>query len=377
MLKNIQLTLMIGPAVPVPAPRVVVEALESVQITAGGERTGFQLKFALSKNSLLQTTMLPAGYFDPGVTRVIVAVTLGGIPNVLVDGIVTRQEVAPSNEPSHSMLTITGEDLSVLMDVVEAPFMRFPALTVVGIVYATLAKYAVFGIAPIAIPPLFEDPTKANPTTAIPTQNGTDLAYIKQLATQAGYVFYIQPGPAIGTSIAYFGPDIRIPNPQRALSVNMDAHSNVETITFTLDGLKAKILVLSVLDPVTKKINIPVPVPNISILRPPLGARPTVPMKVEFSREQTKQSIPAAIGNALARVAASSDTVTASGTLNVLRYGGVLQARQLVGVRGAGLAYDGMYYVNTVTHNIKQGEYKQSFTLSRQGLISQTPAVLV
>lgn len=377
MLKNIQLTLMIGPAVPVPAPRVVVEALESVQITAGGERTGFQLKFALSKTSPLQTTMLPAGYFDPGVTRVIVAVTLGGIPNVLVDGIVTRQEVAPSNEPSHSTLTITGEDLSVLMDVVEAPFMRFPALTVVGIVYATLAKYAMFGIAPIAIPPLFEDPTKANPTTAIPTQNGTDLAYIKQLATQAGYVFYIQPGPVIGTSIAYFGPDIRIPNPQRALTVNMDAHSNVETITFTLDGLKAKILVLSVLDPVTKKINIPVPVPNISILRPPLGARPTVPMKVEFSREQTKQSIPAAIGNALARVAASSDTVTASGTLNVLRYGGVLQSRQLVGVRGAGLAYDGMYYVNTVTHNIKQGEYKQSFTLSRQGLVSQTPAVLV
>jgi len=375
MLKNVQMTLLVGPGVPVPAPRLVIDALSSVQITSGGERTGFQLKFAVSKTSKLQTTMLPAGYFDPGVTRVIVAVTLGGIPNVLVDGIVTRQEVAPSNDSSHSTITITGEDLSVLMDVVEAPFMRFPAMTVVTIVYATLAKYAVFGIAPIAIPPLFEDPTKANPTQAIPTQNGTDLAYIKQLAAQAGYVFYIEPGPVIGTNIAYFGPDIRIPIPQKALSINMDAHSNVETLTFTLDGLKKKILVLNVLDPVTKKINIPVPVPNISILRPPLGARPTVPMKVEFSREQTKMSIPAAIGAALGRVAASSDAVTATGSLNVLRYGAVLKARGLVGVRGAGLMYDGMYYVNTVTHSIKRGEYKQNFTLSRDGVISNTPAV--
>jgi hypothetical protein len=48
----------------------------------------------------------------------------------------------------------------------------------------------------------------------------------------------------------------------------------------------------------------------------------------------------------------------------------------LVGVRGAGVTYDGMYYVNTVTHNLKQGEYKQSFSLSRDGLISQTPVVV-
>jgi hypothetical protein len=29
-----------------------------------------------------------------------------------------------------------------------------------------------------------------------------------------------------------------------------------------------------------------------------------------------------------------------------------------------------------VTHHIKHGEYKQSFTLSRDGLISQTPRVV-
>ena len=118
MLKGIHLTLLIGPAVPMPAPQSVIDALTSVQVTSGTDRSGFQLTFAVSKKSPLLKTMLPAGYFDPMVTRVIIIVTLGGVPNVLMDGIVTRQEMQPSNEPGQSTLTITGEDLSVLMDVV-------------------------------------------------------------------------------------------------------------------------------------------------------------------------------------------------------------------------------------------------------------------
>jgi hypothetical protein len=73
----------------------------------------------------------------------------------------------------------------------------------------------------------------------------------------------------------------------------------------------------------------------------------------------------------------ASDAISGSGSLDVLRYGRVLRSRQLVGVRGAGIAYDGMYYVNSVSHNIKHGEYKQNFTLSRDGLISLTPKVPV
>jgi hypothetical protein len=53
----------------------------------------------------------------------------------------------------------------------------------------------------------------------------------------------------------------------------------------------------------------------------------------------------------------------------------VLRARMLVGVQGAGITYDGLYYVDSVTHNLKRGEYKQNFTLSRDGLESNTPTV--
>ena len=44
-------------------------------------------------------------------------------------------------------------------------------------------------------------------------------------------------------------------------------------------------------------------------------------------------------------------------------------------VRGAGITYDGFYYVKSVTHNLKRGEYKQDFTLTRNGLVSTVSTV--
>jgi phage protein D len=74
---------------------------------------------------------------------------------------------------------------------------------------------------------------------------------------------------------------------------------------------------------------------------------------------------------------ASSDSVlSANGTLDALRYGGLLKPRGLVGLRGAGFTYDGSYYVKSVTHSISRGDYKQRFTITRDGLGSLTPAVI-
>lgn len=375
MVKGIHLTLLIGPAMPVPAPPSVLDALESVQVTRGTDRAGFQLTFKAGKASPLVTTMLPVGYFDPIITRVVVMVTVRGLPQVLMDGIVTRQEVSPSNEPGKSMITITGEDLSVLMDLVEMPFMRYPAMPEIAQLNVILAKYAAFGIVPVVIPPVV--PALRLPTDGFDTHTGTDLEYIRQHARRCGYVFYVEPGPLPLMNIAYFGPDVRIPVPQPALNVNMDAHTNVESLSFSLDGTAKKIIVFTILDPATKKIPIPIPVPNVSILRPPLGARPTPPAKVEFAEGGTALEPAEAAKRILGMTFAASDAITGSGSLDVVRYGGPLRSRMLVGVRGAGLAYDGLYYVNSVTDNLKRGEYKQNFSLSRDGLISPTPVVPV
>jgi hypothetical protein len=374
MPKGVQLILLIGPSGPVPAPLEVTESLTSVQVTSSTERSGFQLSFTVGKKSLLLSTLLPAGYLDPVITRVIIMVLVHGLPHVLMDGVVMRQELSPSNDPGKSTLTVTGDDLSVLMDLVEMPFMRYPAMPTIGQIYTILSKYAVLGIAPIAVPPIIDD--VPDPTSNVPTHTGTDLEYIRQHARRAGYVFYVEPGPAPGVNIAYFGPDVRVPIPQPALTVNMDAHTNVESLSFSLDGAAKVINVATIMDPVTEKIMFPIPLPNFNVLRPPMGLRPTPPAKVQFPQEMAKLKPGEAAKRLIAMSFANADAITGSGTLDVARYGRVLRSRQLVGVRGAGLAYDGFYYVNSVTHNLKRGEYKQNFSLSRDGLISNTPVVV-
>ena len=375
MLKGIHLTLMIGPGLPVQAPKAVIDAIQTVQVTSGKDKSGFQITFAVSKQSLLLKTLLPAGYFDPITTRVIVMVTLGGFPHVLMDGVVTRQELTPSSEPGQSTLTITGEDLSVLMDIVEIK-MPFPNMDDTLQANLVLLPYLALGIVPIVIPTIIK--TVEVLTDKMRSQTGTHLQHLKKLANANGYVFYVEPGPLPGQSIAYLGPNIRIPVPQPALSINMDGHTNVESMSFSLDGLAKETMVVTVYDPFTGRVPIPLPIPSISIFQPPLGARPTPPAKITFSTSEGGNSVPNTLKNILGRLLkGSANAITVSGSLDVLRYGHVLRSKALVGVRGAGIAYDGMYYVDSVTHNIKRGEFKQSFQLSRDGLISITPRVVV
>lgn len=373
---NVTLSLMIGPAVPVPAPRAVIDALTSVSVNHDQTRSGFQLSFAVSKNSLLLRTLLPAGYLDPVTTRVVIILTMGGFPHVLMDGLVTQQQLQPSSNPGESTLTITGEDLSLAMDVVS--FTRpMPAMPDIAKINLVLAPYLALGVVPVVIPPFI--PTVKSPIKGYESQvNMTDRAYIQQLAQRCGFIFFVRPGPAPLTSVAYFGPDVNIPAPQPALSINMDAHTNVDSLSFTLNGLAKRLRIYTIFDPATYKIPIPIPVPNINAFKPPLGLRPTPPAKIEFSDETAKLAPDEAARQILGFVLNkdNSAAITASGSLDTMRYGHVLQSRALVGVRGAGLAYDGMYYVDSVSHSLKKGSYTQNFTLSRDGLISNTPRVL-
>lgn len=374
LLGNAILTLMIGPTVPVPAPLPVIEALQSLQVTSSRDRSGFQLTFTVGKNSALQLALLPAGYLDPIVTRVVIMVTLNGIPNVIMDGFITRQQLQPSNEPGQSTLTVTGEDLSVAMDIVEK-VVPYPGMNDEAKVAIVLAPYAALGVIPTIVPTPI--PTLQVPTKRIECQSSiTDLAFIKSLASRNGYVFYLEPGPLPGQSVAYFGPEISVPVPQRALSVNMDAHTNVESLNFSLDGMAKKIRIFTILDPITKKIPIPIPVPNVSATKPPLGLRPTPPAKIEMHNRGAQLEPDEAARDILSFLMNNSTAISGSGSLDVMQYGQLLRARSVVGVRGAGITYDGLYFVDSVTHNIKKGEYKQNFSLSRDGLISNTPVVI-
>ncbi len=376
MLKGVHLTLMIGPAVPVAVPQSVLDALTSVQVTtASGQRSGFQLTFTLSTQSPLHTLFLLSGGSAIPIMRVIIVVTVNGAPEVLMDGVITNQEVSPGSEPGKATLTVTGEDLSHVMDLIDFTGVPYPAMPAEARVPLIIAKYAFLGMIPLVIPSILLD--VPIPVFRIPRHQGTDLAYINQLADEVGYVFYIDPGPTPGMNTAYWGPEIKVGAPQPALSINQDlGGNNVESLNFNFDNKSKTLPVLFIHNPETK-VPIPIPVPDITPLNPPLGAVPPTPTKVEFISETAKYNPVQAAVIGLTKAAKSSEAVTSTGTLDVMRYGRVLKARKLVGVRGAGAAFDGLYYVKSVTHNIKRGEYKQSFSLSRNGLISTIPRVPV
>lgn len=374
MLKGATLQLYIGPLVPIPAPREVLEALTEVTVTVNSKgQSGFQLSFTLGTRSPLHTLFLLTGGSPINILRVVVVVIVNGTSTVIADGVVTNHQIQPGRDARHAVLSITGEDLTVMMDKIDFSGFPFPACPAEGRVALMLLKYAMFGIVPLVIPSILVD--IPIPTSSIPFQQGTDLEYIRELADRVGYVFYIDPGPLPGMNVAYWGPQIKVGVPQRALNIDMDAHTNVESLSFAFNNNLSAIPTVFYYNEATKLV-IPIPIPPITPLNPPLGLIPPIPTRLQpVSDELSKFSLPRSIMVGLAKASQWADAVTGKGELDVLRYGAVLKARQLVGVRGAGTAYDGLYYVSSVTHKIKAGEYKQSFELARNGLISTLPRV--
>jgi hypothetical protein len=372
MLKGFYLTLMIGPVVPIPVPKPVLDALTGVEVKARTDGPSlFQLTFTLNNRSPLHTLFLIAGGQTP-LLRVIIIVTINGTPNVLMDGVMTNQQVSPGSKPGESTLTITGEDLSKVMGLIDFSGIPYPAMPAEVRILLIIAKYAMFGMIPLVIPSLFTD--VPIPVERYPIHQGTDLQYIRHLASDVGYVFYVDPGPVPGTNTAYWGPEIKVGVPQPALNYDMDAHTNVESLSFNFNTANTTLPIVLIQNSLTK-VPIPIPIPKLNPLQPPLGLIPAPITNVTILKDTAKLSPMAAISKGLAVASRSADAVSGNGSLDVVRYGRLLKARQLVGVRGVGMAFDGLYFVKSVTTKFKQGEMKQSFELTRNGLVSITPRV--
>jgi hypothetical protein len=377
VLGSVRLTLLLGPKVPVPAPPPLLDALDHLEVThSDAERSGFQITFQAGRSGLLGALdypLLSSPLLRP-FNRVVLVVTFGVVPRVLMDGIITNVELAPSDEPGASTLTVTGEDVSVMMDL-EEKSVEHPAQDETIIANKILLSYAEYGVLPKVMPPIAVDPPV--PVERIPVQQGTDLGYLQAMAERHGYVFYVAPGPVPLMNLGYWGPPVRMDLPQRALSVGMGPESNVTNISFRNDGLAPEMVEGRVQDRLTNQA---MPVMTAGALRVPLSTQPGwLVNQPNVRRTQLRESglnIVQVLARAQGRTDASSDAVTAEGELDALRYGAILEARGLVGLRGAGYTHDGFYYVQRVTHTIRRGEYKQRFTLKREGVGSTTPVVV-
>lgn len=365
---GVRLILWMGQTVPLPAPLEALQALTTMQVTNDAENgDGFQITFTLSKSQPTDYSLLQSGVLDPS-TRVIIGVLMGATPEVLIDGIITHQQHAPSPDPGSSTLTVTGKDVSIMLDL-EEKNEKYENQPDFLIVTQLIASYAKYGLVPQVTPttdvPLIID--------RIPRQTTTDFKFIKELAERNGFVFYVEP-LTFGVNTAFWGPPSRIGLPQSALTLGPGPSSNLKSLHFAQDALAPVNTSGSFVEPITKTA---IPIPPLPSLRiPPLVSSPTAALRTVLLRDSANQNPAQAATNALAKATNAPDSVNGTGEIDSVRYGHVLRARKLVGIRGAGLAYDGNYYVKSVTHTLTLGDYKQSFSVSREGTRALLPIVV-
>jgi hypothetical protein len=374
---GIRLRISIGASAALPVPAEVVRALQSVEISYGAAGAmNFGATFEVGRGSLRELTnydLLKLPLFRP-FNRVRMVLDVGARPTVLMDGMITNVQLNPSNQPGASTLTVIGEDASVMMSLEERAMVH-PALNDSDIVSKILVAYTRFGLRPQVSPAVIKKPPVRTGRCAV--QLGSDLAFVRQLATRNGYVFQIVPDPAGGGPSAYWGPPKRLNVPQPALSIALGAGTNVDKLDFEFDALAPFRVEGSVQDPLTGSV-LPISVrtgTDVPTTRQPVWA--SLGGNIRLARfVNSGVSTSMALSQATARSTASArHAVSAAGELDTLRYGHVLVPYQPIGVRGAGADYDGTYFVSSVTHLIRPGSYRQRFALNREGTGALAPVV--
>lgn len=362
-----RLMLWMGSTVPLPAPPSVLQALTSVEVTADREKgDGVQLVFALVKDRTLDYALLREPLFTPG-NRIVVGVLMGILPEILLDGVITHQQVSAGQDGT---FTVTGQDISggvMGLEEKDQPFDNQPdsviALRIIG-------GYARYGLVP-AVTPTSDVPLSVDRT---PRQHETDLACLRRLAERNGFVFYIEP-VTLGVNTAYWGPENRLGLPQPALTKDMGAMSNVKSLSFSFDAMEPVAPQGVFVDPIFK---LSIPIPGLPSLRvPPLAASPAPALRSTKVRDTANKNAATAATTLLAAATNAPNAVTGDGEVDTAAYGHVLRPRRLVGVRGSGLSLDGLYTVDSVTHKLSRGEYTQHFKISREGLGTTTPVLRV
>jgi phage protein D len=373
-IRQFQVSLRIGASHPSPAPAALMEAVHLIEVNEDAEgRAGFQIQFRAEREAkrnqdfaLLNGTLLTPG------NRVVITVTLNGTPYVLFDGIIAHQELTPPLNERTGTLTVTGEDISVMMDL-EEKRREFPEMNDQSAIAMILEPYGRFGLVPKVQAP----PRGGN---EVPSQRSTDRRYLRDLARQYGYVFFVKPGTSPLNNIAYWGDPSHWKSAMpRALTVGMGPANNVTALNFRYDALAPTQVSGSFIDAEsgrTVDVDVSQPSPHSTSLssHPALTSNSDFVRKLLISAYDTDEIEMRARAQAIVDGSAEA-AVMATGSLDVLHYGDIVRAPGKVGVRGAGYSYDGEYFVKTVKHEIRAGQYTQQFTLVREGLGSRVKVV--
>jgi hypothetical protein len=377
---GVRLNILIGPdPIAIPAPPSVLEALQEIEVThSDRDRSGFRMTFAIGRSGpldILGYDLVEAPLLQPN-ARVVLTVIFDVVPRVIMDGIVLTRDVVPGDRPGQGRLVLTGQDISVKLDI-EEKNVEHPAQDETIIANKIALAYPQYLIVPKVVPPVVVDPPI--PVDRTPQQHCTDWKYLGRMAKRFGHVTYIDAGPAPLTNTLYWGPPVVPAIQQPAINVNHGPLTNAYNLKFTDDALSTELISTSVLD---RQTGVKIPVLTVMPTRTPLGLLPTAAKRVGSLRTVKMETSGLNAMQALARAQgktdeSSDDSIKVTGTLDSLKYNDILRARAPVDLRGAGFSFNGKYLVRSVTHHIARGQYTQDFMISRAEIGAATPGVRV
>jgi hypothetical protein len=369
---------------PLPLPEPVLTALQKIEIDASMDMaSAFRLRFGIAQTGLGDWDLLMPQYeetlFRP-LTPVQIRIKVGvDIPKAVINGYITNQRVLYDDEGGASAMEITGMDATFLMNLQEK-VISWPAAPPYYDGAIATAIFGQYGILPMTSPsvPFDSDPTNMT------MQRGTDIRFLRRLAQRNGFECFIQPQPQSGIDFGYFGPPMNIPGLQEAvLNVKMGAQTNVSEFKVRYDMLKPTLAVASGIDSMTRAPSLavslaptvtPPPTGGLYPMGSPMGVQDTT-LRALAGAHPPPMVLPSQTGQmSLPGLAITNQSITNKASWAIVAEGlvgadvGVLFVGNTVNIRGAGLAFNGAYYVTRVTHVVECGAYSQKFEARRNAL---------
>ncbi len=352
-------------------PYDVIMALTNVSVIDNAvERDTFQMTFSLGKRQPRDFGLLRTGLFEPR-NRVAILLQIGARVEPLISGVITHFQLNPSNDIGMSTFTVSGDGIDLMLDLEEknAGHERHSDTMIVQKLL-NQGIYAKYGLI-LEVADEAQKLSQPDGNRYIARQYSTDLEHIQHLAQRNGFVFYADPLPT-GDVKLYFGPENRKGASQPALTMNMGTATNVTRLDFTQDTRLPVTADGSIIQPDDKRKSDDSVSPPTDFDVDNLAAEATFVDRVVLMRDIAKYTAERAKTRATELMKARFGAVSANGEVDTVRYGHILRAGQLVGVRGAGALYNGDYYVDKVTHTIESSkstrQYTQSFELKRESL---------
>jgi phage protein D len=276
----------------------------------------------------------------------------------LVSGYITQ--VRPHFDPDASQCTleIWGMDGSVLLDRQEK-LKDWPNKKDSDIASDIFTSYR--------LTPQVDD-TNVVHDEAVSTiiQRETDMQFLKRLALRNGFACYVE-----GTTGYFRSPVLNDP-PQPVLAVQFGDETNVNSLSFKIDALKAASVEMLQIDRADKS-NLDASSQASQLTA--LGQKDAAalrPGSVDEAKIYIGMNVATGLPEMTALCQGLSDEyswfVTGEGEIAGNKYGHVLKQRKTVAIKGVGETYSGVYYVSHVAHSFTSEGYTQVFRVKRNAL---------